>query len=185
MFVFQPGGILKRRISDTCDATWNRDVCQADATGKRIHSDACNVLFNYNFFYVVFLLGCRAIFIIIILHRPRAADGHCAVGGECPGQVAFVPVGSDFACIYAELSACQLRAFFEVYGQLAAAIKRKISDACDTLWNGDACQAAATVKRIISDACDTTWNIDAGQVSAIVKRKISDACNTLWNADAG
>ena len=178
----------KRMISDVCDTIWNRDVCQAAAIVKRIISDACNAIFNHNFFYVVFLLGCRAIvrtIVRVILHRPWAADGHCAVGGECPGQVVFVPVGSDFACIYAELSACQRRAVFKVYGQLAAAIKRKISDACDTLWNGDACQAAATVKRIISDACDTTWNIDAGQVSAIVKRKISDACNTLWNADAG
>ena len=90
-----------------------------------------------------------------------------------------------FRCIF-ESVFCQRRiAGDRNFGQIAAAIKRKISDACDTLWNGDACQAAATVKRRISDACDTTWNIDAGQVSAIVKRKISDACNTLWNADAG
>ena len=73
----------------------------------------------------------------VILHRPFAADGQCAVGGECPGQVAFVPVGSDFACIYAEVFTCQLRAVFKVYGQLVAAQKRIISDACDTFWNFD------------------------------------------------
>ena len=98
----------------------------------------------------------------VIPHRSCAADGQCAVGVQCPGQVVFVPVGCDFACIYAELSACQRRAFFEVYGQLVAAIKYTTSNACDTTWNGDACQAAATVKRMISDACNTTRNFDAG-----------------------
>ena len=97
----------------------------------------------------------------VILHRPCSTDGQCALSVQCPGQAVFVPVGSDFACIYAEAFACQRRAVFKVYGQLVAFTKYTISDAFDTTWNGDACQAGAIGKRIISDACDTIRNFNA------------------------
>ena len=127
-------------ISDACDTTWYRDACQASATQKRSSSDACNAIFNHNFFYVVFLLGCRATVNTIIHHRPFAADGQCAVGGECPGQFAFVPAGYNFVCNFTEIFACQCRAAFKKHlFQNSAVVKHTNSDACDTTWNGDAC----------------------------------------------
>ena len=135
---------------------------------------------NHNFFYVAFVV-CRN-----ILHRPCAADGHCAVGGECPGQVAFVPAGYNFVCNFTETFACQRRAAFKKHlGQSSTAVKHITSDACNALWNGNVGQAGATIKRIISDACNTTWNRDVCQAAAIVKRKLSNAGDTVWNRDTG
>ena len=101
-------------------------------------SDACNAICNHNFFYVAIVV-CRAIVSTIDFHRPCAADGHCAVGGECPGQVVFVPAGYNFVCNFTETFACQRRAALKKHlGQIAAGKKCISSDACDTLWNGDA-----------------------------------------------
>ena len=77
---------------------------------------------------------------VVIFHRPCAADGQRAVLAQLPGQVVFVPpvVGYDFAFVYTEVITCQCRAVFKVYGQVGATIKRRISNAGDTFRNCDA-----------------------------------------------
>ena len=117
----QASAIVKRTISDACDAFRNRDACQVATKPKCRISDACDAFFNHNFFYTVTIIICRAIVnsIVnvkkIILHRPCAADGHCAVGIQCPGQVVFFPIDYDLACIYTEVFACQRRAALKAY----------------------------------------------------------------------
>ena len=89
-----------------------------------------------------------------------------------------------FRCV-AESVFCQRRiAGNSDFGQIVAGRKCISSDACDTTWNGDACQAATTDKRIISDACDTFWNRDACQAAATGKRIISNACDITRNFNA-
>lgn len=79
--------------------------------------------------------------IIVRFHWPCAADGHCAIGVQCPSQtIIFVQADYDFACIYAEIIVCQRRVAFQKHlGQSSTAIKRIRSDACDTTWNFNVC----------------------------------------------
>ena len=106
---------------------------------KRKISNTGDTIFNHNFFNIrVVVYRAWITIIVVIFHRPCAADGQRAVGVQFPGQVVFVPVGYDFAFVYAEGITCQRRAAFKVYGQVVAFIKYTTSDDGDTFRNRDA-----------------------------------------------
>ena len=71
---------------------------------KRKISNTGDTIFNHNFFNIrVVVYRAWITIIVVIFHRPCAADGQRAVGVQFPGQVVFVPVGYDFAFVYAEV----------------------------------------------------------------------------------
>ena len=95
-------GVRKRIISNAGNTIWNRNAFQ-DGVRKRIISNAGDTIFNHYFFNIRVVEYRALIAIFVIFHRSRTADGQRAVGGEFPGQVVFVPVGYDFAFVYAEV----------------------------------------------------------------------------------
>ena len=49
-----------------------------------------------------------------------------------------------------------------------------MTDACNTVWDGDACQAGTIKERIITGAGDIVWDDDTRQACAVIEQILID-----------
>ena len=59
-----------------------------------------------------------------------------------------------------------------------------ISNACNAVWDFNACKTGAIRERITANACYAVTDYNAGKSGAIIERTFSNGCHAVWDFNA-
>ena len=170
----QGQAITKGSISNTSNAIWDRDTCQATTIKEAVITNAFNAVRNRDASQAGAITeGC--------FHN--TAD---AIRDDVTGTRLGCSIGMQQTYFLIEQNPIDLRVIHISRANLNrpqghATTKCCIPNAGNTIWDRDTCQAAAIKEAVIANAFNAIWNRDARQAGAISEGALSDTGNATRN----